>query len=677
MAVIGATIYGVGHFGDASVSIAERVLGAQVVATMVTAFTLVLVGLFAQLRHSEELHARKSAALARLHDASQLWRKRDLPHVLDEILAGAVDLQKADMGHIQIFSCDPGRLELAAHRGIQQDTLKLIRDISVMDDSACGRALRIGQRIVVEDSETDACYAPFRSVARAAGYRSVQSTPIMNSQGAPLGVLSTHCRLPHRPTEEDLRLLDLYVRLAADIIERHQADTALRESEERLRLAQLKTGVGIWDWDVRTGRVIWTAQLAEIFGIQPDSVTGYSDFRKRVHPEDIEAIERERDAAVQRREAFNLEFRIIRSDGQVRWIAATGAALYDEATGAPTRVLGNNVDVTERKLAERSLAERNAQFDLARKAARVGTYTYDDATRMMQLSSACAEIFGLPEGTLEMTSADWRSRIHPQDKSRMFAGRRQAYTERRPELVDDFRIIRPGGVVRWIEARARVTYDDLGRVSRKLGVYIDVTERRQAEDHKTLLIAELDHRVKNVLACVEAVAQRTRETTKTMDEFLTVLQGRIHSLSNTHALLSRNRWHGVTLSELIDGELAPCKKEGNTRVEGPPVVLAAEAAQPFAMVIHELVTNAAKYGALSNGHGSVSVTWRRTQDGLALAWSETGGPPIITPQAFGHGTSVIRDLIPYELAGSVEHVLASDGARCTIEIPARWLNFAH
>src|SRR6478672_5863772 len=127
------------------------------------------------------------------------------------------------MGHVQVFSGDPGKLELAAHRGIDQDTLKLIRDVSVMDDSACGRALRMGQRIVIEDNETDARYAPFRFVARAAGYRSVQSTPIMNSQGSPLGVLSTHCRLPHRPTVEDLRLLDLYVRLAAGIIERHQA----------------------------------------------------------------------------------------------------------------------------------------------------------------------------------------------------------------------------------------------------------------------------------------------------------------------------------------------------------------------------------------------------------------------------------------------------------------------
>jgi PAS domain S-box-containing protein len=675
MAVIGATIYGIGHFGDANVPISERVLGAQVVAIMVTAFTLVLAGLFTRLRHSEELHARKSAALARLHDASShLWRKRDLRQVLNEVLEGAIELLNADMGHIQVLQPARGGLELASHRGIHQEVLDLIRDVSAVPYSACARALRSGQRTVVEDTETDPRYIPIRVVARKAGYRSVQSTPIMSSDGKPLGVLSTHCRLARRPAEEDLRLLDLYVRLAADIIERHEADTALRESEERLRLAQLKTGVGIWDWDVRTGRVTWSAQLAAIFGIEPGMVTSYSDFRERVHPDDIKTIENKRNAAVQRHEAFNFEFRIIRPDGQVRWIAAAGGALYDEKTGTPIRILGNNIDVTERKLAEQSLAERNAQFDLARKSARVGTYTYDNVAKTMQLSTASAAIFGLSESTFEITSADWHSRVHPQDRSRIAAERRHAFTEQRPELVGDFRIIRLSGEVRWIEARARVTYDDVGRASRMIGVYIDVTERRQAEDHKTLLIAELDHRVKNVLACVEAVAQRTRETAKTMDEFLSVLEGRIHSLANTHALLSRNRWHGVNLAELVRTELAPCKKDDNTHVEGPDIVLAAEAAQPVAMVIHELATNATKYGALSNGQGRVSVEWRCTHDGVAFIWSETGGPPIIDPPSFGYGTGVIRELIPYELAGSVNYVLARDGARCNVAIPAKWLS---
>ena len=116
----------------------------------------------------------------------------------------------------------------------------------------------------------------------------------------------------------------------------------------------------------------------------------------------------------------------------------------------------------------------------------------------------------------------------------------------------------------------------------------------------------------------------------------------------------------------------------NNLVQGPDVVLAAEATQPLAMVLHELTTNAAKHGALSSRGGQVSVCWERqssctSQGGLALEWRETGGPPILVPGPSGYGASVIRDLIPYELDGFVDYVLAPEGVRCRFEIPEKWL----
>jgi PAS domain S-box-containing protein len=218
----------------------------------------------------------------------------------------------------------------------------------------------------------------------------------------------------------------------------------------------------------------------------------------------------------------------------------------------------------ERERAELALAERNAQFNLARYAARVSTYAYDKTSRTMHLSEASAAIFGLPRNTTKMTADEWRLRVHPEDLQRLDAERQSAFKERRTELVSEFRISRPDGEVRWIEARALITYDASGRACRMLGVYIDITERKQAEDHKSLLIAELDHRVKNILACVAVIAQHTRDATKSMDDFLKLLNGRLHSLANTHALLSRNRWHCVSLAELVRGELAPWMQEGNT-----------------------------------------------------------------------------------------------------------------
>jgi two-component sensor histidine kinase len=204
----------------------------------------------------------------------------------------------------------------------------------------------------------------------------------------------------------------------------------------------------------------------------------------------------------------------------------------------------------------------------------------------------------------------------------------------------------------------------------------DVAVRRRGEDHKSLLIAELDHRVKNGLACVAAVAKRSRESSRSADEFLDVLNARIDSLAKTHTLLSRSHWQGVHLDELVRGELAFFANGKSVAIEGPQIDLVAEAVQPVAMVLHELATNAAKYGALSNYGGRVLVRWRRQSNGgkLVLEWVETGGPQLAATTETGYGTRVIREIIPYELGGVVDFVLAPEGARCRLEIPGKWLN---
>jgi PAS domain S-box-containing protein len=365
-----------------------------------------------------------------------------------------------------------------------------------------------------------------------------------------------------------------------------------------------------------------------------------------------------------------------RPDGTRIPIIPYPAPLTDEK-GAVVGVVSMKLDISKRKRAEAALAESNAQLDLAHKAARVGSYTYDLTARSMRISRASAEAYGLPHGIVEITSQQWCARVHRDDVQRLRTEHIRAFKERRRELVNEFRFVRPGGEIRSIEARSLVAYDDAGRAERMTGVYIDVTERRKSEDHKNLLIAELDHRVKNVLACVAAVAQRSRECSRSSDEFLDVLNGRISSLANAHALLSRSHWEGVELGELVRSELAPCMTDGSNLINGPDIVLAAEATQPLSMVLHELATNATKYGALSTRSGRVSVCWERqasSHDALTLEWREIGGPTIVAPGPSGYGSSVIRDLIPYELGGSVDYVLAPGGVRCRVEIPPKWLS---
>jgi PAS domain S-box-containing protein len=348
--IISGITFGAGRFRDAAVPIVERVKGAQLAMMVVTRFTLVLAVLFAQRKKAEGSLAKERAMLARLHEVgTRLWLKRDLHQALDEILTGAIELLGADMGVVRILDTTRGVLKVEAQRGFKQEYLDCFGEMPADGGSPCCRALRSTERLVIENVETHPLLTPFRPLARAAGYHALQSTPIMNLEGVPIGTLATHFRSVHKPASQDLRLLDLYVQQAADIIERHRAEDALRESEERLRLAQLRTGIGVWDRNLRTGKLTWTPELEALFGLEPGTPKSYADFRERVHPDDIAVFEAERDAAVRRRETFKIEYRIIRPDGRVRWMLATGGALYDEATGEPTRILGNDADITERK----------------------------------------------------------------------------------------------------------------------------------------------------------------------------------------------------------------------------------------------------------------------------------------------------------------------------------------
>ncbi|MGI9521460.1 MAG: PAS domain-containing protein [Hyphomicrobiaceae bacterium] len=230
------------------------------------------------------------------------------------------------------------------------------------------------------------------------------------------------------------------------------------------------------------------------------------------------------------------------------------------------------------------------------------------------------------------------------------------------------------GATRYVRTSKIVLRDADGKPTHLLGAALDITERKEAEEHIRLLMRELDHRVKNVLARIPVIAMCTREGSRSMDELVKALEGRILSMANAHELLSLAQWHGVALGDIVRSELAPYATDGNTTVEGAHIVLSAEASQGMAMVLHELVTNAAKYGALSNPTGRVSVRWSKEQDAsgsdrLVIQWEEVGGPLVETPGHCGYGTSVVRDLIPYELGGTVDLVFAASGVRCKIGIP--------
>jgi two-component sensor histidine kinase len=201
-----------------------------------------------------------------------------------------------------------------------------------------------------------------------------------------------------------------------------------------------------------------------------------------------------------------------------------------------------------------------------------------------------------------------------------------------------------------------------------------VTERRAAEDHQRLLISQLDHRVKNSLALMQAVVERSQVGARSIGDFVASLGGRIRSMAHTQSKLSTGRWQGLCLAELIRDELSPYHAAGSDCLVGPSVKLKPGAAQAISMVVHELATNAAKYGALSRSHGRIAVRWS-IEPGpggapcLVLIWKEDGGPRVVPPAHEGFGTSTIRNLLPYELGGDVRLRFEPDGVVCTIEVP--------
>jgi two-component sensor histidine kinase len=202
----------------------------------------------------------------------------------------------------------------------------------------------------------------------------------------------------------------------------------------------------------------------------------------------------------------------------------------------------------------------------------------------------------------------------------------------------------------------------------------DLTERKRQETYARILTNELEHRVHNILARIRMVVERRANEGISLHEFREALLDRINSLTRAHGLLGRTDWHGVTVGELITDQLKPYVASHNRNVEGPEMVLNADATQALSMVIHELTTNAVKYGALSVPGGRVTVSWWREADQksgekLLLQWAEQGGPEVKPPQGEGYGTVLIRELLTFEFDGTVDQRYATEGLTCQISLP--------
>jgi PAS domain S-box-containing protein len=361
-----------------------------------------------------------------------------------------------------------------------------------------------------------------------------------------------------------------------------------------------------------------------------------------------------------------------------------GLGLFGDPAVSPTdRILGAQAGIlavalcafvlaalfAERRRHEAVLMESEAGLQEALTAGAVTAFEWDVRSGASRRSNNASQILGFdPHEPFSATR--FLERVHPEDRESFKAHIRGVRPDKSSYALT-FRFVRPDGHEVWLEETSRAEFDAAGQFVLLKGLTRDITERKRAEERQDMLIAEFDHRVKNILARVAVVAMYTRQGSRSMDEFIQTLDGRIQSMATAHSLLSQSRWNGAGLTDLVRHQLAPYATDANTTVSGPDVMLTAAATQAVAMVLHELVTNAAKYGALSSPAGRVSVQWDRVDGAtkLSLAWRETGGPPLPASAQSGYGTSLIRDLIPHELGGTVDLEMAPEGVRCTIVIP--------
>ncbi len=218
-------------------------------------------------------------------------------------------------------------------------------------------------------------------------------------------------------------------------------------------------------------------------------------------------------------------------------------------------------------------------------------------------------------------------------------------------------------------------HDTAGRVIARATIARDISERKLAVQHRELMLGELNHRVKNTLGSVQAIALQTLASAPSLEAFKDAFMARLMALSNTHNLLADDAWNGVDLREIVDSELAPYEKDGyNTaRIVGEPLQLTSKMALALSMALHELATNAGKYGALSVSHGQVAVDWRirevHGQPWLRLRWVESGGPTVAEPTRRGFGSRLITEGLAFELDGEVALAFDPDGVSCTIDVP--------
>jgi PAS domain S-box-containing protein len=743
------------------------------------------------MRRLHELHARVAG-------------KTDLMTALGEILATAAELAGTDRGCMQLVSDDGERLEMFAHRGYGPESGFIRHFLKAGSKPACDMARRDRQRLIIEDVATfpGLLGTKDREVALAEDIRATQSTPLFSRKGELVGVLSTQYRRPYRPSDHELRMLDLLAWTAAEFIERHQAEAALRESEARFRALVTAGSYLIYrmspDWR-------WMYQLdgRGFLADTPEPIENWAD--RYIPPEDRPAVFAAIADAVRSGSLFELEHRVRRADAGLGWTLSRAVPMRGPE-GEIVEWFGAASDMTPRRAAQERLRESEERFRSFAEASADVLWIMDAASSQLEyLSPAFEAMWGEPRDAVLADIGRWAELVHPEDRERALQGLPRLLRGEVESFVADYRIVRPsdgatrwirdtgflirdpagavrrvGGIAqdvsesreaadraraseerlralvegipqmvwraadggewtwsspqwhaatglseeasrghgwlaalhpddregamaawaradatgafaadyrlrrlpegryRWFQTRAAPMLDPAGEVVEWLGTSTDVDDLRSLQERQRLLLAELQHRVRNTLGVVRSIARRTAVTSASVEEYAMHLDGRLNAFARTQSMVTRDPIAGVDLGVMVAEELlAHSAHEGERiRIDGPSVRFQAKAAETIGLAVHELATNAVKHGSLSVPNGRIEVTWRVEKgDGAAPArlrfsWKETGirAPPIAPPRR-GFGAELLERTLSYELKAKTQLAFEPNGLRCTIDLP--------
>jgi PAS domain S-box-containing protein len=322
---------------------------------------------------------------------------------------------------------------------------------------------------------------------------------------------------------------------------------------------------------------------------------------------------------------------------------------------------------------EREQVEANRdRLQLALDAAQLGWWQYDLSRDATLVDARSKDIFDFTADQVPVE--EFMKRLHPDDAVRVRADRQAALDPADPKpYAHEYRVRRRDGEVRWVQVHGLAQFDGGGpkrRLVSFVGTSQDITDRKQHEEREHLLMREVNHRAKNMLSVVDAIAHQT--AARNPEDFLERFSDRIRSLSANQDLLVRNEWKGVDVEDLARAQLAHFADLVGTRItmQGPKLRLNPASAQAIGLALHELITNAGKYGALSKDTGCLDIGWRAEGETFTMSWTERNGPPVSAPRRRGFGTVVMQEMAERSMDGKVDLEYAPSGLTWRLTCPA-------